>query len=69
MRKNAADTLLSLLRLKLSWLPAAQEYQGPLMEISGTVAIVFLIVPDPVGPVINDLARPGGNAGELLDPA
>jgi putative ABC transport system substrate-binding protein len=36
---------------------------GPLMQISGTVPIVFLIVPDPVGAgYVNSLARPGGNA-------
>jgi len=32
---------------------------GPLMQISGTVPIVFVIVPDPVGAgYINSLARP-----------
>jgi putative ABC transport system substrate-binding protein len=36
---------------------------GPLMQTSGTVPIVFLIVPDPVGAgYVNSLARPGGNA-------
>ena len=35
---------------------------GPLMQISGTVPIVFVIVPDPVGAgYVNSLARPGGN--------
>src|SRR5262245_51768542 len=33
------------------------------MQISGTVPIVFVIVPDPVGAgYVNSLARPGGNA-------
>src|SRR5262245_5976183 len=36
---------------------------GPLMQISGVVPIVFVIVPDPVGAgYVNNLARPGGNA-------
>jgi len=36
---------------------------GPLTQISGTVPIVFLIVPDPIGAgYVNSLARPGGNA-------
>ena len=36
---------------------------GPLMQISGVVPIVFVIVPDPVGAgYVNSLARPGGNA-------
>ena len=65
MRKNAAE-LVGYLRLKLSWLPAAQV-MGPLMQISGTVPIVFLIVPDPVGAgYVNSLARPGGNATGFL---
>jgi ABC-type uncharacterized transport system substrate-binding protein len=37
------------------------------MQISGTVPIVFLIVPDPVGAgYVNSLARPGGNATGFL---
>jgi putative ABC transport system substrate-binding protein len=36
---------------------------GPLTQISGTVPIVFVIVPDPIGAgYVNSLARPGGNA-------
>jgi len=36
---------------------------GPLMQISGAVPIVFVIVVDPVGSgYVNSLARPGGNA-------
>src|SRR4029450_9225537 len=40
---------------------------GPLMQISGTVPIVFLIDPDPVGAgYVKSLARPGGNASGFL---
>jgi putative ABC transport system substrate-binding protein len=36
---------------------------GPLLQVTRTVPIVFVIVPDPVGAgFVNSLARPGGNA-------
>src|SRR3954447_5619580 len=36
---------------------------GPLVQLTRTVPIVFVIVPDPVGAgIVNSLARPGGNA-------
>jgi putative tryptophan/tyrosine transport system substrate-binding protein len=36
---------------------------GPLLEVTRTVPIVFVIVPDPVGGgFVDNLARPGGNA-------
>jgi putative ABC transport system substrate-binding protein len=36
---------------------------GPLLEVTRTVPIVFVIVPDPVGAgFVESLARPGGNA-------
>jgi putative ABC transport system substrate-binding protein len=36
---------------------------GPLLEVTRTVPIVFVIVPDPVGgDFVDNLARPGGNA-------
>jgi putative ABC transport system substrate-binding protein len=36
---------------------------GPLLQVTRTVPIVFVIVPDPVGAgFIDSLARPGGNA-------
>ena len=36
---------------------------GPLLEVTRTVPIVFVIVPDPVGAgFVQSLARPGGNA-------
>jgi putative ABC transport system substrate-binding protein len=44
-------------------LAAGSSSTGPLMQISGTVPIVFVHVPDPVGAgYVNSLARPGGNA-------
>ena len=36
---------------------------GPLLQVTHTVPIVFVIVPDPVGAgYVESLARPGGNA-------
>src|SRR5262245_62276862 len=36
---------------------------GPLLQLSSTVPIVFVYVPDPVGAgFVSSLARPGGNA-------
>src|SRR5262245_61005639 len=36
---------------------------GPLLQVTRTVPIVFVIVPDPVGAgFVDSLARPGGNA-------
>ena len=36
---------------------------GPLLEVTRTVPIVFVIVPDPVGAgIVDSLSRPGGNA-------
>jgi putative ABC transport system substrate-binding protein len=44
-------------------LATGSSSMGPLMQISGAVPIVFVIVPDPVGAgYVNSLARPGGNA-------
>jgi putative ABC transport system substrate-binding protein len=40
---------------------------GPLLEVTRTVPIVFVIVPDPVGGgFVDNLARPGGNATGFL---
>jgi putative tryptophan/tyrosine transport system substrate-binding protein len=36
---------------------------GPLQQVTRTVPIVFVVVPDPVGAgIVDSLARPGGNA-------
>ena len=44
-------------------LATGSSAMGPLLQISGTVPIVFVHVPDPVGAgYVNSLARPGGNA-------
>ena len=60
IRKNAAE-LVALAPSVI--LATGSASMGPLMQTSGTVPIVFVIVPDPVGAgYVNSLARPGGNA-------
>src|SRR5215475_4509334 len=60
MRKNAAELVALAPEIIVA---AGSASMGPLMQISGTVPIVFLSVPDPVGAgYVNSLARPGGNA-------
>jgi putative tryptophan/tyrosine transport system substrate-binding protein len=60
MRKNAAELVALAPEIIVA---AGSASMGPLMQISGTVPIVFLNVPDPVGAgYVNSLARPGGNA-------
>jgi putative ABC transport system substrate-binding protein len=59
-RKNAADMVALAPNIILA---TGSSSMGPLMQISGAVPIVFVIVPDPVGAgYVNSLARPGGNA-------
>ena len=44
-------------------LASGSAVAGPLMQVTHTVPIVFVIVPDPVGAgFVASLARPGGNA-------
>jgi len=60
MRKNAVELVALAPEIIVA---AGSGSMGPLMQISGTVPIVFLHVPDPVGAgYVNSLARPGGNA-------
>jgi putative tryptophan/tyrosine transport system substrate-binding protein len=60
MRTNAAELVALAPDLIVA---AGSASMGPLMQISGTVPIVFVIVPDPVGAgYVSNLARPGGNA-------
>jgi ABC-type uncharacterized transport system substrate-binding protein len=60
MRKNAAELVALAPEIIVA---AGSGSMGPLMQVSGTVPIVFLHVPDPVGAgYVNSLARPGGNA-------
>jgi putative tryptophan/tyrosine transport system substrate-binding protein len=59
-RKNAAEMVALAPNIILA---TGSSSMGPLMQISGVVPIVFVIVPDPVGAgYVNSLARPGGNA-------
>src|SRR5215510_792905 len=59
-RKHAAELVALAPNVILA---TGSSAMGPLMQISGTVPIVFVHVPDPVGAgYVNSLARPGGNA-------
>jgi putative tryptophan/tyrosine transport system substrate-binding protein len=64
IRKNAAELVALAPEVIVA---SGSASMGPLMQISGTVPIVFLIVPDPVGAgYVKSLARPGGNATGFL---
>ena len=64
MRKNAAELVALAPEIIVA---AGSASMGPLMQISGTVPIVFVGVPDPVGAgYVKSLARPGGNATGFL---
>jgi len=59
MRKNAAEMVALAPNVILA---TGSASMGPLMQMSGGLPIVFVIVPDPVGAgYVNSLARPGGN--------
>src|SRR5262245_20539148 len=59
-RKNAAEVVALAPNVILA---TGSSSMGPLMQISGSVPVVFVIVPDPVGAgYVDSLARPGGNA-------
>jgi ABC-type uncharacterized transport system substrate-binding protein len=59
-RKNVADLVA---RAPDVILATGSVSVGPLLQVSGAVPIVFVLVPDPVGAgYVNSLARPGGNA-------
>jgi len=63
-RKNAAELVALAPEIIVA---SGSANMGPLMQISGTVPIVFLIVPDPVGAgYVKSLARAGGNATGFL---
>jgi len=64
MRKNAAELVALAPEIIVA---SGSASVGPLMQVSGTVPIVFLNVPDPVGAgYVKSLARPGGNATGFL---
>src|SRR5215475_13853888 len=64
MRKNAAELVALAPEVIVA---SGSASVGPLIQVSGTVPIVFLIVPDPVGAgYVKSLARPGGNATGFL---
>jgi ABC-type uncharacterized transport system substrate-binding protein len=59
-RKNATEVVALAPNVILA---TGSSSMGPLMQISGSVPVVFVIVPDPVGAgYVDSLARPGGNA-------
>jgi putative ABC transport system substrate-binding protein len=48
-------------------LPTGSNAVGPLLQVTRTVPIVFVAVPDPVGAgFVDSLAKPGGNATGLM---
>jgi putative ABC transport system substrate-binding protein len=67
---NAADTrkyAAELVALGPDVILAVAAAVGPLMQITRTVPIVFVIVPDPVGAgFVESLSRPSGNATGFL---
>jgi putative ABC transport system substrate-binding protein len=63
MRKNAAE----LVALAPDVILAVSQGVGSLLQVTHTVPIVFVIVPDPVGSgFVESLSRPGGNATGFL---
>jgi putative ABC transport system substrate-binding protein len=64
IRKHAAEMVVLAPDVILTSGSAAT---GPLLQVTHTVPIVFVIVPDPVGAgFVASLARPGGNATGFL---
>jgi putative ABC transport system substrate-binding protein len=60
MRKNVTEMVALAPNVIFA---TGSSAMGALMQMSGAVPIVFVIVPDPVGAgYVNSLARPGGNA-------
>jgi putative ABC transport system substrate-binding protein len=63
MRKNAAE----LVALAPDVILAVSQGVGSLLQVTHTVPVVFVIVPDPVGSgFVESLSRPGGNATGFL---
>jgi putative ABC transport system substrate-binding protein len=59
-RREAAELVASAPDVILA---TGSATTGPLVQLTRTVPIVFVIFPDPVGAgIVNSLARPGGNA-------
>jgi ABC-type uncharacterized transport system substrate-binding protein len=59
-RKNATEVVALAPNVILA---TGSSSMGPLMQISGSVPVVFVLVPDPVGAgYVDSLARPAGNA-------
>jgi putative tryptophan/tyrosine transport system substrate-binding protein len=60
MRRDAAELVASAPDVILA---TGSATVPPLLQLTRTVPIVFVIVPDPVGAgIVDNLARPGGNA-------
>jgi ABC-type uncharacterized transport system substrate-binding protein len=60
MRKNVTEMVALAPNIIFA---TGSSAMGALMQVTGAVPIVFVIVPDPVGAgYVNSLARPGGNA-------
>jgi putative tryptophan/tyrosine transport system substrate-binding protein len=66
VRKSAAELLALAPDVIVS---VGSEQLGPLLQITRTIPIVFVVVSDPVGAgFVESLARPGGNATGFSQP-
>jgi len=64
IRKNATELVALSPDVILT---AGASAAGPLLQVTRTIPVVFVIVPDPVGAgLVESLARPGGNATGFL---
>ncbi len=64
IRRHAQELLALATDVILS---SGSTATGPLLQVSRTVPVVFVLVPDPVGAgYVDSLARPGGNATGFL---
>jgi putative ABC transport system substrate-binding protein len=65
IRKHAAELVAVAPELIVA---TGSAVVGPLLQVTRTIPIVFVVVPDPVGAgFVDSLARPGGNATGFIN--